>query len=408
MNSALMWTAVLCLAISGIPVPASGGCRSGTCQGNDYFGVLPATVDYDRLIDELKQLRTCREAPTDCAPATAALKRIIGSVYRSELPDLLAYYTSPEKTDGATVYGPVIMYRGQATPFLFGAEHIWVLVVSDDKAVTLSAKATDIVQKPVNPFSAIFSALDFASAAAGESEVISDEVTLKWSEIASKCPEATGKTECEKLYLAAGRLSLNQGAIGRVSIRPRQSNPSVSTQVTVKLGSGGERTATEIKRTVGSDKSSKKLADEIIAEQTPVAVKRVPPFQAMSAFFSNSKGSFAGVALGLGATFHADSTGLDNYGGETHLNGYVLSKFYLRRPRLGTTLDRRTFRPSIGLTVGTNLQDDPFEQLVAAVSVGHVVGSVGAFIGGNLVPPSDSSDNRGRKWRLVFGVDYSF
>lgn len=377
-------TATLCLLfiLSAVPVSAVYGERSPEYYFGQATPLRPHEVQ-DVLIDLRRAHRECRRILKPCEPAVTVLKTLFGEIYRKKLPDALVYVE--KQGDGSLrAYPPLLIWNGKLTPYVFGARHLYVVVVSDE-TMSLDVHLTTIVETTSNPFVTVLSLLNFTAPEQKAPEPKSASAGIAW--------EPLGE-DTDGPYLGWARLDIEEGSINRLTVHARRE--TVSRTVT-KRCDGCPRVKVERK-----SEGPEPLPDD----------GATVPFRELTAHLSNSRPNFAGFGVSLGATFDVEDSAVGDDGGEVHENAYALAKVFLRRPRLKVgPRARRLYRLSVAFFFGTNVAQDPFEELLAGISVGHVVGKLGVNLGLNWVRPGADDDQGGadgREERFFVGLEYSF
>lgn len=394
-------TFVLLLALlvgAWLPLDAAG-----SQEGSEHYFGFNVRLSPHKIAAIRSDLRQAEQACTKieqaCAPAKDVLETLFGTTFRRSLPDVLVYVET--QPDGSLkTYRPLLLWNDKNTPFVFGARHLYLLMISD-KRLPLDAKLTTIVEKSPNPLAGFQALLKFAPAQPAAKEPASKTVAVAWTPLG---------TSSGGPFLGWARLDIEVDSVNRLTVSERP--VKVTGTLTEKTGKD-EGTETEIKRVAEGPEPLPPDVQPLPSDAAPA------PFRELTAHISDSRSAHAGVGVALGATLNVADTGLGNGSGEVHENAYALAKLYALRPRLRVGPNRRgVFRPSIAVVVGTNVSSDPFEELIGGISVGHVIGKLGFMMGVNLVKPEapmddaeddmGGSEDRSRKYRLFLGVDYSF
>lgn len=359
----------------------------------DYFFGFKAELEPEDIAELRANLESAEaECSTIGEPCVAneVLLTLFGDTFRQKLPDVLLYVRRQE--DGTLqTHRPLLLWKGENTPYVFGARHLYVLVVSDEK-LSLNASLTTIAQRSTNPLAGILTLLKFAPAEPAAKEAKSNRAPIFW------LPLGSGS---DGPYLGWARLDIEADSVNRLTIAPRYE--------TVK------RKVTENEK----DDDKPKYELERVAEgpePLPGEGGEIP-FREVTAHLSNSRATHAGFGVALGTTFDVEDTALQEGGSDLHHNAYALAKLYLLRPRLKVGPDPKSqYRFSVGLVFGTNVANDPFEELIGGISIGHLIGKLGLTVGVNFVRPKDGMDEMagagesdgGNERKLFVGVDYSF
>lgn len=381
----------LVFSLASSPVPASLFERGATYYFNQADQFLPEAIDELRALLRAAD-KSCTRIEECCEPAQKVLEMLFGDTVRTTLPDVIVYIEKQDFGELAT-YGPLLLWKDENTPYLYGARHIYVLVISDVQ-LSLGASLTTIVEKVANPFAGVLTLLKFAPAEPSAPEPKSHLAAINWTPLG----KGSGGP-----FVGRARLDVEVGSVNRLTLFEREETVSR----TIKQGSCTGCGTTEVVR--------KAEGPEPLPGEGAASV----PFRSITAHISNSRPSYAGLGVALGATFGVEGTALGEDGGEVHENAYALAKVYVVRPRLQVGPKKRSlYRPSWALVFGTNVTNDPFEELVGGVSLGHVIGNLGLTVGVNWVKPAKPVEEgaggeggreaSGRESKIFVGVDYSF
>lgn len=398
-----------CLLLASIPA-----CRAQS-DGNAryFFGHIEAPChpskdnqECVRLENDIRNLGTaCQNVDRECKEGERILRKLFGDTYRDVLPDFMVYLEqqagrTPDGKPSVTfkAHKPVLMWRNQNTPHLYGVRDIYAIVFSQRKACIDGTLATDYKSEP-NPFSAILAVVG-KNIDPEKKEDTRAGMTFSWYPL-------DGNPGTQGMWYAVARTGVDVNSTNRIIVRYRQ--PKAAQAKDGADDKTAEQAAAKPRpKPKPKPKPEPGLADECGAPQDEEA----PPvyaadFLAASGFFSNSPDSRVSVALALGATFNARDTSIASGGSKQALNGYALAKFYLVRPRLRTDPGGTGHHMSWGAFVGTNIGGSAFDELVFGLSMGHVIGNVGLVAGINSIEGKKDTD-QGRKQRAFIGLDYSF
>ena len=321
-----------------------------------YFAAMPlheSATPIRQLLDEIG--RSCTKVDGVCPAGAELLETLFRGSYRDNLPDFIVDLRRDEEGGRLRSRQPVLIFDRRNTPYLYGVEAIWILVVSEEE-VPLEARLTTIQRREVNPFSGMLGVVGVsAGQETQETESSVDSNELRWRRLNSSDDE-------EPLFIGSTRLPIDNDVVARITLIPK--------------------------------------------EYDGVA------FQSITAHLSNSRSSAAAFGAALGVTMDTEGTLLAK-DGDPNFNGYVFAKFFMpgRRPRLQVAPDsRRLYRPSLALVAGTNVTNDSFQEIVAGISFGHLIGKSGLLVAGNWVRTldSDTADSGDRKWKLLVGIDFTF
>ena len=350
-------------------------------EAKTYFHFLAEELDDGVDLIDLEKAFKCAEetVPGECEAADDILEKVF-EVRRHELADVLIFVRKSDESDLFESSRPVLMWNRKNTPFVRGAEHIWVLAFSDTP-FKLKAELVPVHHRSGNPFSGFFSLLSVGAEPSIEESKVS-ETCFEWKRI------TTGKAP--RLFLGLARLPTRIDTVNFLSL-------------TRAVGEGDSNVCAKAYMPK-ADGSGAKV-------EFPIKTVR-----ATTVHFSNSRAARTTFALGLAGTFNTDSSSVDEPGTETAINGYGMAKLFIRRPRLGAFLDQpgRSFsrsRRSVSFIAGTNLSGDVFDEILVAIGVGNIVGKVGLFVGANRLPGETDKDTGATidaKWRPIFGFEYSF
>jgi len=371
--SALLLVSVLMLSIA-VASPCEAVARSSPCDGlfegretrdptktARFFGHL-RRLDEDGTLclkDKLADLQKCSNLKQTCSAANDIQWLLFGEVWRHDLADVVIYLANPGR--GVQMTQPILTWKGRATPYLFGREHIFVLVFAERKRDMVASLLTRF-QQPGNPFSGLLQLISLSAPETKSDPEKPVEAAIEWTSLnADPAP---------KMYLGWARLPVKRDSLNHLT-------------VSFKDGPGA--------------------GDQ---------------FTAVSVHFTNADGSRAGFGVGLAATLNTEGTGFNEGAETTHFGGYALGKLYLIRPRLKIDPGRlfTRSRPSLALTVGTNVVGgDTFDEFVVGLSLSHLFGKAGLFVGANRTPTlrvtTDGPESAmvfESKWRPILGAEYSF
>ena len=356
-----------------------------------------------------------------CRPGHDLLDSLF-TVRRPELPDVILYL----RREGTEVKSsrPVLQWHGRNTAHLYGASNIWVLAFSYEK-LDLEAEIVPIYEQATNPFAGIFAVLGLGGGAQpkGPEE---KKVKLSWAPIT--------QDGSDPFYLGVARLPVGLESVNFVTLGlvPKSDAKAVS----VPLPSEGEEITVTVRRsdekarvkeegqgedgtlaTLSARPNSSGADHTSTCDADPLESITLHPFYAISAHFSNSRASLMAFSAGFGQTLDVEDTALGQEDG-THFNAYAIAKVYLIPPKIKAFQGNGRFSqkslPSLSLVVGTNLQDEPFDEFMLGLSVGDLLGKVGFFIGANRTPFLQEREGDqvvrtfDREWRLIWGAEYTF
>jgi hypothetical protein len=334
------------------------------------------------------------------------------------------------------MHNPVLMFKGENTPYLYGAREIYALVFSEKRAC-VSAHVTTVYRNEPNPFSAVLAALGSNIDAAAPKPTERTTARPRWYPL-------SGDRADTGLWLGLIRFAIEENSTVRITLeysQPKDRNPDDKSQVelpeeclldpkvnpsavsstaasnaTASLTPTGVTMIAKIEPSMGA---TAVLIDPNGATTTarvdPVAATTIAQkdteysgdFLSANGFVSNSPGGWATLSFALGASGNVEGTAVASGGSRFTVNGYATAKFYMLRPRInvapGAWAARRT---SLAIFAGTGIKS-PFDELVFGLSVGHVIGNAGLLLGGNTIAAPKDSD-RGRKFCWFGGIDYSF
>ena len=370
-------------------------------EAQRYFHSKSLETDIEDLRSWLSCLEECcNRINKPCEVGDKILAWLYG-IRRHELPNFIVYLKAPQNdgTGSLMAVPPSLIWRKKNTPYVRGADQIWVLVFSDrDPKIELDVELVTLFEKTANPFSGLLAALKVAPGTSVPEPARPEKTEIKtWTRL--------GPAEGDSvLYLGTARLPVANDSVNFLSLVPSAETESndelarpwpwpedaeVTLVVRPKLPSSTERDDNQETK-AGGAQSEESLKTDL---------------RLVSGHFSNSSASLVAFSVGLIGTLNAEDTALAE---ETHFNGYALAKIYVRRPRIKAFLEEgrvslRT-RPSLGLVLGTGL-DDLFEEVVVGVSIGHVLGRTGVVLGANRIPRVETVDH---EWRPFVGLEYTF
>lgn len=383
--SALLLSSVLVLSLHGaVPSEAAAVSEAASvpeaCEGLLTAGdeQVPATETahffghvrrFDRdgircLKEVLGNLGKCRGIRQECPAASQIQRLLFGTVWRRDLPDVVIHLKS-RGGQGLAASQPILMWNGRTTPYLFGREHIFVVVFADRKRDMVASLLTRY-QQPGNPFSGLLKLINLTPPEPKSDPEGPVEEPLVWTTLNS---DSAGP----RLYLGWARLSVKRDSVNHLTVSFKE-GPVVGDQ-----------------------------------------------FSSLSIHFTNTDASQAAFGVSLAATLNTEGTGFDDGTESTHLGGYALGRLYFLRPRLKVDPGKvfKRSRPSFAIAVGTNVAGgDSFDEFVAGISISHLFGKAGLFLGANRIPSSRTmvTGPDGQmvevvfesRWRPIIGAEYSF
>ena len=400
-------------------------------NATSYFGSLKHFNESDiaDLESELRGLKgKCKTIEQDCAEGVNVLRLFFGDLYNATYPDVLIFVD--KENDKLKIHQPLLLWNGKNTPYLYGVQHVWVVIFSKEELPPLQAILTSLYSKPGGPFAGLFKVFNISIEAKEEfKEKTTDPQDVSWVALGGKemSPE-------DQMYFSFVRFAVDPVTVNRVSVVFKQREPEINETKTTTTNTTKETKTTTTNTTKKTETTTtnitkKEELDRIEEKKKLKSTERITKkpssvdFSSVHANFSNSKSSYFGVGLGIGLTYKVKSTALGENDRYTHVNAYVLSKLYLVRPKLqvGPTPGgimkrscpwrplpwRALYCPSIALFAGTNIAGSIFDEIVYGLSIGHLLGKTGIMIGMNSIEPSEKSQD-GQKQRLIFGVEYSF
>jgi len=361
----LYFTLVSLLTVGFSSLAAQETASHASSEIERFFGYIHR-LDRKGIGDlekRLEALQRCIEIGP-CQAAADIRDMLFQEVEIKDFADVLIHLRH-EGRSGLQLTQPVISWNGKVTPHLYGREHIWVLVFSRTKP-ELKVSLLTRYQQPGNPFVGLLALFSVNPPESKSGPEEPEERKIDWLNLNSD--------PAPKFYLGWARLP----------VKPESLN-----HMTVWLKDPG-------------------TADE---------------FAAVSVHFSNSNQNRGGFAISVAATLNTRGTAFKNGDQGEHLGGYALGKLYLRRPRVQIRRSRLgrllgTIRPSVALAVGTDIAGgNDFDEFVVGLSIGHIFGKAGIFIGANHTPTARATFLEGdeeierlfkSKWRLIVGGEYSF
>jgi hypothetical protein len=392
-------------------------CRAeGADAAKAYFGHIEAACRtepaFQAFLGDLHGLDGCTSIDVPCEPAERLRAKLFGTTHRTALPDFIIYLDQSAGPGVFTKRTPVLVWKGSNTPHLFGARDIYALVVTEHR-VCLEAHVSTFFKNEPNPFSAVLAALGSKAEPAAPKPPVRTPAQFHWYPL-------SGDPANPRLWLAFARLAVEVNSTGRITVEYVQPRPAAPSGERAKASQDDECPTTRPAADEAQAKAGAAPAgmpgpgvDKHPAGATPAPVtepdqirKYSGDFLAANGFFSNSAESYATISFALGVSLDPRGTALASGGSKASFNGYALAKFYLLRPQLRPGADLGERRLSMGVVFGTGVKS-PFEELVVALSLGHVIGDVGFLAGGNSIAGAKDS-SKGRKLCPFFGFDYSF
>lgn len=352
--TALLLTALLAPLLA--PGVAAGQKPLDPKDPASYFAAMPVQPSDAPIRSLLDRLGAeCTRIEQRCPAGVELLYTLFQGGYRDDLPDFVVQLV--EEDGRLHARQPVLLFNRRNTPYLEGAEHLWVLIFSARPA-PLEARLTIIQEREGNPFAGVLGLFGVSAGDATSDAVTEDrKAAIRWSPLS----ESRAK---DSLWLGTARVPVPNGVVCRLTLLP---------------GACPE------------------------GESCPALA-----FQAITGHVSNSRSSAAAFSVALGTTFDTEDTAVGAENASPHFNGYALAKFYLpgMRPRRQVAPHKRAlFRRSAAIVFGTNVTNDPFEEIVLGFSLGHILGKAGLVVAGNAIEGAERSQ---RKWKLLVGVDFTF
>lgn len=442
----ISWPSVLLLASLGLLL-APSAARAGAvgdppgsaCVRSPPVSVTERYFGFLNRLDptELLELKHCllqvvnkcsQHVDQECYEGAEVLKRVF-SARRRELPDMILYM-SRDGEGRLRSSRPVLQWKGKNRAHLFGSNSIWILVFAEEK-LPLEASIVTIYQQTTNPFAGLLSVIGVGTAPSQAKAAEADTTDLSWATM--------NRTGPPDFFLGTARLPVGTDSVNFVTVGLKESQEKSTVDVSVPRPAAGESVTTVVRR---SQEETRKASEEPSEEEEeasadgevstevvesgsgapagdpdPLEGADLQPANAASAHFSNSGDSFTAFSVGFAQTADVADTALGQ-GANSHFNGYAMAKIHVLRPRIKAyqtegKIQRRS-RLSFSFVLGTNLQNDPFEEFVAAVSVGNIIGKTGLLIGLNQTPFLEKKENGvvverfDREWKLIWGVEYTF
>jgi hypothetical protein len=332
-------------------------------KSNEGFFHIIKEVDADRL-NRIRQLllsieTDCTELVGKCEAGIELRDTLVDGDASRHLPMLFVYLDK-----NLEVKTNRLVWRNLATPFVIGAQNVWVVVISEH---------------PVD---------------------LEANTTLLWGEKASMTPGT------QDVFISEGKRAL-ESEEGRVMGKPLALETLAGSGVDDELFIGIGRFAIRM----GG-------AYRIKIVPSTESARQQAQFQSVHASFSNSTNSSIDFGIGAGFTFdtgdltESPGTGNDINGiqGENYvLSAYWMLQIYLRKPMLLEPIANKTgsrYRTSYAVTVGFNLNIFDLEQFILGFNIGHLFGRNGVVIGANFTD-LDNSD-AGNEIYPFFGVNFNF
>lgn len=385
-----------------------------------HFGEIkaPCAVSPNncKINEDLRLLDECRQIDGDCCGGNQLLDDLFGKTRHAKFANYIVYFDQRKAPGTFADHQPILMWNRKNTRYLYGAQEVYVLLFTEYKSC-LSAQITTIARRDTNPFDAVLKALGKSLGPTDTPTVLATHpAELVWYPL-------SGDTEHPIMWLAIGALPVDTNTTDWITVK--FTNPKVVSKPIGKEDTQNSSQAQQGDKTTpipdgcAVDPSAGWLPDTML----PPATTYKAGFLAHNAFFSNNRESHVGVAVAFGLTLTGQKAGPG--GNNPDLNGYALAKFYPFPhfvPRLVTEPNSTGGaiayeRPSIGIVLGTNIGSPGFNELVAGISFGHLVGNVGLIAGVNeFVPakPAASAASTGstavtrRRGRPFVGLEYAF
>jgi hypothetical protein len=139
-----------------------------------------------------------------------------------------------------------------------------------------------------------------------------------------------------------------------------------------------------------------------------------PDFSAIQGQFSNSSDKTAAFGFAVGATFDLEPEDQEQLSGvqtgNANLDVYLLVTVNIRKPVLLRPIAKRKggrYRPSMGITFGTNVRFWDTEEFIIAFNYGYLFGRNGIVIGANFIDPLAPDEDSSRVLPY-FGIEFKF
>lgn len=388
-----------CLAASGCTyvdkAKIDDGCGVKLSERNDtatlhHFGEITApcegkTAENCCVKNDLDALEHCDLIDSDCAAANRLLDRIFGDTRHTKFANFIVHFDQDHTPGRFTDHQPILMWNRKNTRFLYGVQEVYILLFTEYKAC-FTVRGTTLTKSEPNPFEIVLGILGKGTGSVdNKTSLVTKPADLVWYPL-------SGDPNHPAMWLAIASVPVDVNTTDWITVSYTQPKPAKEK----------------------SDKAPE-VPDECVADpENPLTYTGT--FLAYNAFFSDNRESHVGVAVAFGGTWtkgqSAPGTATNPY-----LNGYALAELYVMRPKVipnrNETGSLVRYRPSVGIAVGTNITNSPFNELVAGVSVGHLVGNVGVIGGVNYFLPDVGSSSttpavRRRQHRPFFGIEYSF
>ena len=326
-------SAVVVLVFAAL-TPATPAADRGT-----FFGTTPklASDRLDRIRELLRRIDgECPKAEQKCAVASELYRAVWDGVDHDNVPVLVVYVNADLEVEANR-----LLWKNRVTPFVFGAQTLWVVVFSDRNSlfdVRLSNLWSERIDHPGGLGSV------FVSSGRRTREDQEARTTVERLEFASLAADDSADLP---LWVARESFYLETDTAYQVSITPRGATFDASR------------------------------------------------FEATEARFTNSKIRSVGFGIGIGVTgdiADEDLGSSEDLGGVRTKNGilapYWLGHVYIKRPTLVRPIASRRgsrYRISYGITFGVNLDLLNLNQFVVGLNIGHLFGRHGVVIGANFV-----------------------
>jgi len=345
MKSVKIRSIVVFLVVVGF-VLGAGGLHAGGKDPANYFGSVHELEG--QRVDDLRQLliaigEECTRVDKKCVPSTELFELVSDRLNMGGFPTLLVYID-----ENSRIRTNVLIDRKRVTPFLYGQRNVFVAVFSEH-SLDLEARLTTLWRQRKSTFSN----LDGVFVTEGQKTVEGREAQEETGRMVFD--RLSGNDASDDLFYSTGRFFIEPLGVYSVTVVPVDGPAEME-----------------------------------------------PDFVELRANLSNSLDASVGFGLALGATLRTEETDdliLEGVSvGDANLNLYLALDIYIIKPAVLAPMTQSIwgrYRPSIGITLATNIEFWEAKEFIVGVSIGHLFGKHGLVVGANIIDaPSEIDDDR--------------
>ncbi len=324
----------------------AGQVHAGSKDPGNYFGTVHELEG--ARVDQLRQFlitigEDCTKVEKKCPTAMELFDLVSDRLNMAGFPTLVVYIDEDSR-----VRTNVLVDKNRVTPFLYGQRNVWVAVFSEHP-LDLEARLTTLWRQGKSTLSS----LDGVFVTEGRETVEGREAQEETGKLVFD--RLSGEDASDDLYYSTGRFFIEPLGVYSITVVPVDGPEELE-----------------------------------------------PDFVELRANFSNSMSSSIGFGLALGATLRtedADELILDGVSvGDANLNLYLALDIYIIKPAVLAPMTQSIwgrYRPSIGITLATNIEFWEAREFIVGVSFGHLFGKHGLVVGANIIDaPSETDEDR--------------